>query len=58
MTGLYTGPSETSFRDEATDKDDSELKELALKHLYLVYPNIEDTALLEEELSDDDMPIC
>lgn len=43
--------------DEAQNGDDSELQELALKHLYPVYPNIEDTALLDKELSDDETPI-
>lgn len=35
--------------DEAQDSQDEVLTELALKHLYPVYPNIEDTALLESE---------
>jgi hypothetical protein len=35
--------------DDAIDKNDEELQELALKHLYPVYPEVEDTALLDIE---------
>lgn len=41
--------------DEAIDGNDEELQELALKHLYPVYPEVEDTALLDIE--DDDISI-
>lgn len=44
--------------DEAQDSQDEVLTELALKHLYPVYPNIEDTALLsDDEDLEDDNPI-
>lgn len=32
--------------DEASKKGDDEMMELATRHLELVYPNVEDTALL------------
>lgn len=44
--------------DEAQGSQDEELAELAMKHLYPVYPNIEDTALLsDDEDLENDSPI-
>lgn len=44
--------------DEAQERGDEEAIELAMKHLYPVYPNIEDVTLLEIEDSEIlDIPI-
>jgi hypothetical protein len=44
-----------SILDEAQERGDEEAIELAMKHLYPAYPNIEDTALLsdDEDLGED-----
>lgn len=42
--------------NEASDKNDYEMMQIAMRHLELLYPNTEDTALLGTEEDEENDP--